>query len=211
MSQPYFGQVWGWSPTFGKSWDLESSGIPECSELDSKGQNTSHWGVLGVIRKVLKRGYRKWPHTGHSDICSPSYEQKKGRESKFDSRPLKVGNRPLPDVRFGSATWRWKYLDERYNFGLDVVVIQLRSRELWQFKVPGVPPGQFRDKFKIDKMKGAWFLSRDKCDQFNHNFMNIQRCVLCILKGIVEYTKIYKCAFWMYMNGHMPCVFKDYY
>jgi len=29
--------------------DLESSGTPECLEFDSKGQNTSHWGVLGVI------------------------------------------------------------------------------------------------------------------------------------------------------------------
>jgi hypothetical protein len=60
-------------------------------------------------------------------------------------KPLKVGNRPLPDVRFGSATWRWKDLDEGYNFGSDLVAIQRRSRELWQFKVPGVPPGQFRD------------------------------------------------------------------
>ncbi len=42
-------------------------------------------------------------------------------------------------------TWRWKDLDEGYNFGLDLVAIQLRSQELWQFKVPGVPPGQFRD------------------------------------------------------------------
>jgi hypothetical protein len=147
LSQPYFGQVWGWSPTLGKSEDLESSGTPECSELDSKGQNTLHWGVLGVIGKVLKRRYRKWPRIGHLDICNPSYGQKKGRESnwQFDSRPLKVRNRPLPDVRFESATWRWKDLDEDYNFGLDLVVIQLRSRELRQFKVPGVPPGQFRD------------------------------------------------------------------
>jgi len=38
--------------------DLESSGTPECSELDRKGQNTSHWGVLGVVEKVLKRRYR---------------------------------------------------------------------------------------------------------------------------------------------------------
>ncbi len=91
-----------------KSEDLESSGTPECSELDRKGQNTSHWGVLGVIGKVLKRRYRKCPRIGHLDICSPSYGQKKGRESnwQFDSRSLKVGNRPLPDVRFGSATWR---------------------------------------------------------------------------------------------------------
>ncbi len=139
----------GVKPNTWKSGDLESSGTPECLELNSKGQNTLHWGVLGVIGKVLKRRYRKWPRIGHLDICSPSYRQKKGRESnwQFDSRPLKVGNRPLPNVRFGSATWRWKDLDEGYNFGLDLVAIQFRSRELWQFKVPGVPPGQFRDNF----------------------------------------------------------------
>jgi hypothetical protein len=139
--------VWGWSPTLGKVGDWESSGTPERSELNSKGQNTSHRGVLGVIGKVLKRRYRKWPRIDHLDICSPSYGQKKGRESnwQFDSRPLKVGNRPLPDVRFGSAIGRWKDLEEGYNFGLDLVTIQLCSRELWQFKVPRVPPGQFRD------------------------------------------------------------------
>jgi len=79
LSQPHFGQVWGWSPTLGKVGDLESTGTPECSEFDSKAQNTSHWGVLGVIGKVLKRRYRKWPRIGHSNICSPSYGQKKGR------------------------------------------------------------------------------------------------------------------------------------
>jgi hypothetical protein len=34
--------------------DLESSETPECLEFDNKGQNTLHWGVLGVIGKVLK-------------------------------------------------------------------------------------------------------------------------------------------------------------
>jgi len=147
MSHPNFGQVWGWSLTLGKVGDLESSETPECSELNSKGQNTSHWGVLSVIGKVLKRKYRKWPRIDNSDICSPSYGQKKGRESnwQFDSRPLKVGNRPLPNVLFDRATWRWKDLDEGYNFGLDLVAIQLRSRELWRFKVSGISPGQFRD------------------------------------------------------------------
>jgi hypothetical protein len=106
MSQPHFGQVWGWSPTLGKVGGLESSGTPECSEFDSKAQNTSHWGVLGVIGKVLKRKCRKWPRIGNSDTFSPSYGQKKGQESnwQFDSRPLKVGNRPLPDVALKSAT-----------------------------------------------------------------------------------------------------------
>jgi hypothetical protein len=147
LSQTHFGQVWGWSPTLGKVGGWESSGTPECLELDKKGQNTSHWGVLGVVGKVLKCRYRKWPRIGNSDICSPSYGQKKGRESnwQFDSRPLKVRNRPLSDVRFECATRSWKDLDEGYNFGLDLVAIQLHCRELWQFKVPGVPSGLFWD------------------------------------------------------------------
>ncbi len=137
----------GVKPNICKVRDLESSGTPECLELDSKAQTTSPWGVLGVIGKFLKRRYRKWPRIGHLDIRSPSYGQKKGRESnwQFDSRPLKVGNRPLPDIRFESATWRWKDIDEGYNFGLDLIAIRLYSRELWPFKVLGVQPGQFRD------------------------------------------------------------------
>jgi hypothetical protein len=149
LSQPYFGQVWEWSPTLGKNEDLESSRTPECLELDSKAQKTSHWGVLGVIGKVLKRRYRKWPRIGHLNICSPSYGQKKGRESnwQFDSRPLKVRNRPLPDLQIESAIRRWKDLDEGYKFGSDLVAIRLRSRELWAPKVPGLHPGQFWDNF----------------------------------------------------------------
>jgi len=147
MSQPHFGQVWGWSPTLGKVGGLEPFGTLECSELNSKAQNTSHWSVLGAIEKVLKRRYRKWPRIGHSDICSPSYGQKKGRESnwQFDSRPLKVRNRPLPDVALKSATWRWKALDKSYNFNSRLVLIQVRGEELWPFKVSGVQPGQFWD------------------------------------------------------------------
>jgi hypothetical protein len=142
--------VWGWSLTFEKSEDLESSGTPECSELDSKAQNTLHWGVLGVIGKVLKLRYLKWPCIGHLDICSPSYGQKKGRESnwQFDSRPQKVGNRPLPDLRIESAICRCKDLDKAYKFGLDLVAIRPGSRELWTPKVPGLHSGQFWDNFE---------------------------------------------------------------
>jgi hypothetical protein len=109
----------GVKPNTCKVGDLESSGTPECLELDNKAQNTLHWGVFGVVGKVLKRSYRKWPRIGHLDICSLSYGQKKGQESnwQFDSRPLKVGNQPLPDIRFGSATWCSKDLDKGYNFG----------------------------------------------------------------------------------------------
>ncbi len=123
--------------------DLESSGTPKCLEFNSKAQNTSHWGVLGVIGKVLKCRRPKWPHIGHLDICSPSYGQKKGRESnwQFDSRPLKVWNRPVPDVRSGSATWRWKALFEGYKFGSDLVPIGGRGEEIRSPKVLGVQTG----------------------------------------------------------------------
>ncbi len=45
----------GVKPNTSKVGDLESFRIPECLERNSKAQNTSHWGVLGVIGKVLKR------------------------------------------------------------------------------------------------------------------------------------------------------------
>jgi hypothetical protein len=123
--------------------DLESFRTPECLEFDSKAQNTWHWGVLGVIGKVLKCRCPKWPRIGHSDICSPSYAQKKSRESnwQFDSRPLKVGNRPAPDVRFRNATRRWKALFEGYKFGLDLIPIGGQGKDLRSPKVPGVQIG----------------------------------------------------------------------
>jgi hypothetical protein len=55
VSQPHFGQSVGVNPNTPKVGDLESSGTPECLELDSKAQNTLRWDILGVIGKVLKR------------------------------------------------------------------------------------------------------------------------------------------------------------
>jgi hypothetical protein len=85
------------TPESGK---LESFETLKNSELDRRGQNTLHWGVLYINEKVLKCRCQKWPRMSHLDICSPSYGQKKGWESnwQFDSRPLKVGNRSDFDV-----------------------------------------------------------------------------------------------------------------
>jgi hypothetical protein len=68
----------------------------------------------------------------HLDIFSISYVQKKGRESnwQFDSRTLKVGNRPNPGVCKGSATHHWKAFKESYKFSLDFVPIEGLSTEL---------------------------------------------------------------------------------
>jgi hypothetical protein len=122
-------------------------GLPNVQSSTARGKTPRIRVFLVSLEKVLKHRYRKCPRIGNSDICSPSYGQKKGRESnwQFDSRPLKVGNRCLPNIRSKRATWRWKDLDEGYNFGLDLVAIQVCSRELWRFKVPRVPSGQFRD------------------------------------------------------------------
>ncbi len=108
-----------------------------------RGQNTLHWAVLYINGKVLKCRCLEWPRMSHLDTCSPSYGQKKGHESnwQFDSRPLKVGIRPLSDVCRRSETWHWKALKENYNFGLDLTLIRDRSQEIWVPKVPGVQPG----------------------------------------------------------------------
>jgi hypothetical protein len=132
-----------------KSRKLESSGTPENLKLDCRGQNTLHWGFLDIIGKVLKCKCSKWPCMSHLDICSPSYGQKKGRESnwQFDSRPLKVENWPNPDVRWGSVTWRWKALEENYKIGLEVVPIRDWGKKLWWPKVARVQTETIQDNF----------------------------------------------------------------
>jgi hypothetical protein len=134
-----------------KSGKLESSRTPKNSKLEFKGQNTSHWNVIYINGKVLKCKCPKWPRMCHLDICSPSYGQKKGRESnwQFGSWPLKVGNWPLPNVCWRSATWRWKALEEIYNFGLNLTPIGGQSREIWAPKVSGLFLGSPRKKGAI--------------------------------------------------------------
>jgi hypothetical protein len=68
---------------------------------------------------------------------------KKGRESnwQFDSRPLKLGNRPdLLGFR-RRATYRWKALDKGYNFALDRIAIGGLQKKLCALKVPRVLDG----------------------------------------------------------------------
>jgi len=122
---------------------MESSGTPENSEDDLRGQISSPWCVLYINGKVLKIRCPKWPRMGHLDICSPSYGQKKGRESncQFNSWPLKVGNGPLPNVASRSATQRWKALDKSYNFDSNLVLIRVQGEELRVSKVPWLQPG----------------------------------------------------------------------
>jgi len=100
-------------------------------------------GVLYIIEKLLKRRCLKWACIAHSDIWNTSYGQKKGRESncQFDSRPQKFGNRPNLLSYRGRASYRWKTLDESYNFASGRTSIRGLFAKLWGSKVAGVPVG----------------------------------------------------------------------
>jgi hypothetical protein len=64
-----------------------------------------------------------------------------GSPPSFDSRPLEVGNRLEILGCKQRATYRWKALDESYNFASDRIAIGALHRKLCALKVPGVPTG----------------------------------------------------------------------
>jgi hypothetical protein len=73
----------------------------------------------------------------HLGIYNISYGQKKGQESnwQFDSRPLKVKNRPNLLVCKWHVTYRW---NEGYNFSFDLILIEGLEKKLWAYKVAKV-------------------------------------------------------------------------
>jgi hypothetical protein len=86
---------------------------------------------------------------------SPGVTSSNSREfASFDSRPLKVGNRPKILGCRQRATYRWKSLDESYNFASDRTSIRGLLAKLWGFKVPRVPHGGIsglpREKSHLD-------------------------------------------------------------
>jgi hypothetical protein len=132
---PSLERVWGWRLTLPSEllfWELESRWTPEPSQSDYRGQNTSHWGVLYIIRKLLKWKCLKWACMTHLDICNTSHGKKKGQDSnwQFDSRPQKVGNPPDPCQCRWRATHHWKAFDKRYNFASDLIPIRGLIAEL---------------------------------------------------------------------------------
>jgi len=128
------------TPKGASIWELESQWTPKCSESDCKGQNPMARGFIYTIGKKLKHKCLKWACITHLDIWNTSYGQKKGRESnwQFDSRPLKVRNRPDFLAFRWRVTYSWKALDEGYNFVLDLISIRGLHTKLWGPKVTGV-------------------------------------------------------------------------
>jgi hypothetical protein len=139
---PTLREVWG-RHSHSRKWDL---GVLRGSrKFKARLQGSKHLAlsVLYTIEKVLKFTCPKWPCMSHLDICSTSYDWKKGRESnwEFDSRPQKVKNQPNPGVCRWNATHRWKALKESYKFASNLVPIGGWSEMLWTSKVLGVQTG----------------------------------------------------------------------
>jgi hypothetical protein len=133
-----------WTLTFPSElpfWELESRWIPKFLKSDCRGQNPLDVGVPYNIGKLLELRCVKWARMIHLDIWNTSYGQKKGWESnwQFDSRTVKVGNRPNFLVCRWRATYRWKALNKGYNLALDLISIEGLHIKLCAFKVAEVP------------------------------------------------------------------------
>jgi hypothetical protein len=142
--------VWGsvreWTLTLPRQlplWEMESRWTPEILESDCRGQNSMACDVLYIIGKLLEHRCLKWARIAHFNIWNISYGQKKGQElnCQFDSQPQKVTNRPDVLRYRGRATYRWKALDESYNFASDLTSIRGLLAKLWGSKISKVPAG----------------------------------------------------------------------
>jgi hypothetical protein len=122
---------------------MESRWTLKTSKSNFKTQNSMDCGVFYIIEKLLERRCLKWARIAYLNIWNTIYGQKTGRESncQFDSRPEKVRNRPDLLSWRQRATYRWKALDESYNFALDRTSIRGLLAKLWGSKVAGVSVG----------------------------------------------------------------------
>ncbi len=119
-------------------WGFESQWTSEFLEGNCRGQNSMNWEVFYIM--LLELTCLKWARMTHLDIWNINYGQKKERKSnwQFDSRPLKVKNRPdFLSCRW-CATYHWKALDEGYNFALDLISIRGLHAKLWGPKIAEV-------------------------------------------------------------------------
>jgi hypothetical protein len=69
------------------SWEF--SATLESLELDCKGQNTSHWGFLYIIEKILKCRCSKWARMTHLDLCDKLWPKER---QGINLIPLRVGD-----------------------------------------------------------------------------------------------------------------------
>jgi hypothetical protein len=145
VSQPHFGLSVRVKPTLPKVGTWSPTGLPKTQSSISGVKSPRIWVFLVSLERSWSVDVQNVQNVLALVIWTfPAQVMgKKGREKnwQFDSRPLKVGNRPVPNVRSGSATWRWKALFKGYKFGSDLIPIGGQGEELQSPKVPRVQTG----------------------------------------------------------------------
>jgi hypothetical protein len=147
-------------------WELESQWTPKYLENNYKGQNPLDWNIPYIIKKFLEHKCLKWAHMTHLDTSNASYVQKKDWESncefdsrQFDSRPLKVSNHPDFLACRWRVTYRWKVLNEGYNFSFKLHLNQRSTNKIMGPKVAEITPWQFQDShLGVSKQNAIWVL-----------------------------------------------------
>jgi hypothetical protein len=139
MSQPHFGLSVRVKPTLPKMGSWSPPGLPKAQSSIAGVKSPCIWVLLVSLERSwsvdVQNGLAWAIWTSAAQVMG---ERRAGSNWQFDSRPLKIGNRPVLDVHSGSATWRLKALFESYKFGWDLVLIGGRGEELRSPKVPGV-------------------------------------------------------------------------
>jgi hypothetical protein len=122
-------------------WELESRWILKSLESNYRGKKPLDLNFFYIVGNFLECRCVTWALMTHLGSWNISYGQKKGWESnwQFDCRPLKVRNLPNFLACKWHATYRWKDLDEGYNFALDLISIRGLHTKLWASKVVGIP------------------------------------------------------------------------
>jgi hypothetical protein len=149
--------LWGkceWN-SHSQNWDLGV--LQDFQNFRVQLQESKHiaLGFFYIIKKLTKCRCRKWFHMGYLNICSISYDKKKGQESnwQFNSRPLKVENRLDPSACRWNVTLLESsqgqlqvYFKPHFNWRFEQKVMTSQSFESPNRDNFGTPPWKSRDK-----------------------------------------------------------------
>jgi hypothetical protein len=100
LSQPHFGQVWGWSPTLGKVESWSPPGLPNVQSSTARVKTPR----IGVFLVSLERSWNVDIENGLALAIRTSAAQVMGKRRAGSQTGSQVENRCLPDIRFESAT-----------------------------------------------------------------------------------------------------------
>ncbi len=151
-------------------WELESQRTFESLKGNFRGQNSLDWRVHYIIEKILERRCLKWVRTSHWITWNTSYGRKKGWESnyQFDFQSLKIRIRSDLLMCKWCVTYRWKVLDEGYNFTLGFTSIKSLYQKLWASKVAGVPISRISNQH--GSLKTKWHLDAGLVDRHKNYY-----------------------------------------